>query len=350
MKLSERSQILLDRYLLAVERRLPLQGRKDMVAEIQANLLDKMEDTFAPEEVLTESQLEAELRKFGSPGSVAASYHSTDVLIAPQFNEPFLFVLRIIVPIVVAAVFLAGLISFVVGGGESPFLSFFGLLDSMFKVAVNIVGITAIALILITRFFPRAAESIKMDFMKEDRDEWKVNDLPEPVDSSDRLQIWEPIVGIIVNSFLLVILLFLFDQLVGIWWYDNNAWHVMPIFTEAFKAFIPMFAIKIGAEIVLNGIQLYQHRHSLLSRWFEVVIKGFEIMIVGLMLNAGTLLSFDQTMALEQGLPIEGAQGLALVFQNDYLRWFLIFLLVVLGIDLIKKMVQAVRKTAAGNK
>jgi hypothetical protein len=84
----------------------------------------------------------------------------------------------------------------------------------------------------------------------------------------------------------------------------------------------------------------------LLSRWFEVGIKALELTIVGLMLNAGRLLFFDEALAMEHGVSTEGVEGLSVLFQFDFLRWFLVFLLVVLGIDLIKKVVQAVRKTA----
>ena len=120
---------------------------------------------------------------------------------------------------------------------------------------------------------------------------------------------------------------------------------MVSVFTDAIKAFIPMICIKIGLDIVLYGIQLYQHRHSLLSRWFEVLIKGFEITIVGLMLNAGTLITFNGSIAIENGLPLEGVEGLNKLFQYNGLHWFLVFLVVVLGIDLVKKTVQAVRKT-----
>ena len=181
MKLSEKSQILLERYLLAVERRLPLQGRKDMIAEIEANFLDKLEDTFSPEDVLTDSQLEAELRKFGSPKSVAASYRLTDNLIGPQHNAIFNLIVTLVVPIVVAVVFFSGLLSFVVSGGETPFWSFWGLIGTMWQTAVGIIGTAAIIFMVLTRFYPHVNEKINLEFMDDQKNEWKVSELPEPV-------------------------------------------------------------------------------------------------------------------------------------------------------------------------
>ena len=108
MNLSEKSQVLLDRYMLAVERRLPLQGRKDMIAEIRSNLMDTLEDHYSPKEVLSESMMEEELRKLGSPRSVAAAYFPTDALIGPQHNTIFRLVVIYLMPIVVSVVFFAG--------------------------------------------------------------------------------------------------------------------------------------------------------------------------------------------------------------------------------------------------
>ncbi len=345
MNLSEKSQILLERYLLAVERRLPLQGRKDMIAEIKANLMDTLEDHYPAETVLSEDQMEEELHKLGSPKSVAAAYYATDAMIAPQYNTIFRLVVTRLAPIVVAAVLFAGLLSFVLSGGKSPFWSIWELLGTGWNVATGIIGTVAILLIVLTRFFPQVTPSKELNALEEVDKNWKVSDLPELVENQDKVHFWELVAGITFNVLALVFWLFLFDQLAGIWWLVGEKWYMVPIFTSAFIAFIPWIAINTGLDLAVNILILCQAKRSIAARLLEMGIKISEISLVASMLNAGTLVSFPEKLALEKGFPQAGIYGIQVLLQNDFVRWFLIFLLVVLSIDLLKKVVDIVRRS-----
>ena len=343
MNLSEKSQILLDRYMLAVERRLPLQGRKDMIAEIKSNLMDTLEDHYPPEEVLSESMLEEELRKLGSPRSVAAAYFPTDALIGPQHNTIFRLVVIYLMPIVVSVVFFAGVLSFIISGGESPFWSIWELFGTAWQLAIGIIGTAAIILMILTRFFPQVNQNNVLDFLDEDQKSWRVSDLPELVVEQEKIHTWEPIAGIVFGFLGLAFWLFLFEDLAGIWWLVNEKWRMVPIFTEAFKTFIPWIAINIGLDILLSILLVQQERRGILVRMFEMVIKVSEITLIAALLKAGTLLRFDADLALSKGFPAEGIKGIQTLFQFDFVRWFLIFLLVVLSIDLLKKAVELIK-------
>jgi hypothetical protein len=343
MKLSEKSQNLLERYLLAVERRLPLQGRKDMVAEIRANLMDTLEDHFAPEEVLTEDRLEEELRKMGSPRSVAAAYFSSDALIGPQHNSIFRTIVVYLTPIVVAVVFFAGLLSFALSGGKSPFWSVSELFGNAWQVAVSIIGTAAIVFMILTRFFPKVNQTKVLEFLDEEQKNWKVSELPELVAENDKVHLWEPTVGIIFGFFGLAFWIFLFNNLAGFWWLVDDQWHMVPIFTEAFKAFIPWFIVNTSLNILLNAWFVYKAQRDTWARIFEMIIKVSEIALVATMLNAGTLLKFDATLAQANGFPAEGIEGIQTLFQFDFVRWTLIFLLVVMSIDLLKNAYHLVK-------
>ena len=340
MKLSERSQILLDRYLLAVERRLPWQGRKDLLAEIRANLMDTLEDHYPPETTLDETMLEEELRKFGSPSSVANGYRGTDALIAPQHNPIFRLIVTRLTPIVAAVVFFAGLLSFALSGGERPFISIWELIGEAWQVAVGIIGTSAIVFMILTRFFPKVNEGIFSEVLEEEAKTWKVSDLPELVAKEEKVELWELVLGVTFGTLGLVIFLFLFDQVAGLWWFSENQWRMVPIFTDVFKAFIPWIAVNIGLNLVLN-ILLFQTQHkTTISRVFEIGIKVSEIALTAALLGAGTLVAFDSAAALQQGFPPEAVTGMQTLFRFDFVRWFLIFLTVVLSIDLVKKVVE----------
>jgi len=345
MNLSDKSKVLLERYLLAVERRLPLQGRKDMIAESKANFMDTLEDKPAPEEILSEDVLEAELREeLGSPRSVAAAYFSTDALIGPQYNSIFRLAVTILVPIVVGAVTLASIIALIVDSGENPFFGIWQMIGSAWQAAVGVIGTVAIILMVLTRFFPQLNKENLPDFFDDEQKDWSVIDLPELVVEKEKIQTWEPIVGIAFGVLFVVIFLFFFDEVVGMWWMqDDKQWHIMPVFTEAFKRFIPWMVVNAGLGILLDGLLLYQGRRSILARFFEIVIKVSEISLVGTLLNAGTLVFFDKSLALSKGFPESAIEGMQTLFRYDFVHWFLVFLLVVLIVDLVKKGVDLVR-------
>jgi hypothetical protein len=340
MKLSERSQTLLERYLLAVERRLPWQGRKDILAEIRANLMDTLDDHYPPETVVDETMLEEELRKFGSPRSVADGYRGTDALIAPQYNSLFRIVVTILTPIVVAAVFFAGVLSFALSGGESPFWSIWGLFGNAWQVAVGIIGTFAILFMILTRFFPKVNQDKLPDFLNEETKTWKVSDLPDLVAKEEKIGLWELVLGVTFGILGLVIFLFLFDQVAGFWWRSDGQWYMVPMFTDAFKAFIPWIAVNIGLNLALNILYFQTHHKTILTRLFEIGIKVSELALTAALLGAGTLVTFNSALALQKGFPPEAVSGIQTLFTYDFVHWFLIFLVVVLSIDLIRKVVE----------
>jgi len=343
MKLSEKSHILLERYLLAVERRLPWEGRKDITAEIRANLMDTLEDRVPPESVVDETMLEEALRELGSPASVAAGYRGTDALIAPQHNAIFRLIVTKLTPIVVAVVFFAGVLSFALSGGKSPFWSIWELFGNAWQVAVGIIGTAAIVFMILTRFFPKVNEGMFTEILEEEGKNWKVSDLPQPVDKEEKVSLWELVLGVTFGTLGMVILLFLFDQVAGFWWLSDGQWRMVPMFTEAFKRYIPWMAVNVGLNLALNIILFQTLRKTILTRVFEIGIKVSEIALTAALLGAGTLVAFDRALALQQGFPPEGIAGIQALFRFDLVHWFLIFLVVVLSIDLIKKVVDLVK-------
>jgi len=346
MKLSEKSQTLLERYLLAVERRLPWQGRKDLITEIRANLLDTLEDRHPLESIVDETMLEETLRQFGSPSSVAAAYRGTDALIAPQHNAIFRLIVTRLTPIVAAVVFFAGLLSFALSGGQRPFLSLWELIGETWQVAVGIIGTSAIVFMILTRFFPKVNEEAFTDVLEEEGKNWKVSDLPGLVEKEEKVELWELVMGVTFGTLGLVIVLFLFDQVAGFWWLSDNQWRMVPIFTDAFKAFIPWIAVNLGLYLVLNIMLFKTLRKTILTRIFEIGIKISELALTGALLGAGTLVTFDEALALQQGFPSAGITAIQALLRFDLVHGVLIFLVVVLSIDLIKKIVELFRSIA----
>src|SRR3569833_1061029 len=87
---------LLDRYLQAVRKYLPLRRQDDIIAELRANMESQIEDR---ESELGRSLMLGEfddfLRKMGHPMVVASRYQPQQYLIGPTVFPMYLYVLRI---------------------------------------------------------------------------------------------------------------------------------------------------------------------------------------------------------------------------------------------------------------
>jgi hypothetical protein len=88
---------LLDRYLQAVRKHLPLRRQDDIIAELRANMESQIEDKEAElGRQFTQCEFEDFLRKMGSPVMVASRYQSQQYLIGPTFFPIYLYVLRVV--------------------------------------------------------------------------------------------------------------------------------------------------------------------------------------------------------------------------------------------------------------
>jgi hypothetical protein len=87
---------LLDRYLQAVKKHLPLKRQDDIIAELRANMESQLEDK--EEELgrpLTQAEAEEWLKKMGPPVVVASRYQPQQYLIGPAFFPMYMYVLRL---------------------------------------------------------------------------------------------------------------------------------------------------------------------------------------------------------------------------------------------------------------
>ncbi len=87
---------LLDRYLQAVKKHLPLQRQDDIIAELKANLESQLDDKEAElGRPLTATEAEEWIKQLGAPIQVAAAYQPQRYLIGPAVFPTYWFVLRL---------------------------------------------------------------------------------------------------------------------------------------------------------------------------------------------------------------------------------------------------------------
>jgi hypothetical protein len=86
---------LLERYLQAVKRHLPLERQDDILAELRANMEAQLEDKESElGRKVTQGEAEDWLRAMGPPVLVASRYHVQRYLIGPALYPLYLYVLR----------------------------------------------------------------------------------------------------------------------------------------------------------------------------------------------------------------------------------------------------------------
>jgi hypothetical protein len=87
---------LLDRYLQAVKKYLPVRRQDDIIAELRANMESQIEDKEAElGRSLTPGEFDDFLRKMGHPMLVASRYQPQQSLIGPTLFPMYLYVLRL---------------------------------------------------------------------------------------------------------------------------------------------------------------------------------------------------------------------------------------------------------------
>src|SRR5215471_9440096 len=92
----ETAMELLERYLQAVKKYLPLKRQDDIIAELRANMESQIEDRESElNRPLTQGEFDDLLRKMGHPMVVASRYQPQQYLIGPTLFPMYLYVLRI---------------------------------------------------------------------------------------------------------------------------------------------------------------------------------------------------------------------------------------------------------------
>lgn len=121
---------LLERYLQAVRKYLPLRRQDDIIAELRANMESQIEDKESElGHPLTSIDLEEVLKKMGPPLLVASRYQPQQYLIGPTLFPAYLYGLRIatLVVLIVYSIAVAVVVPFVASSAT-------GVSDSLMRI------------------------------------------------------------------------------------------------------------------------------------------------------------------------------------------------------------------------
>lgn len=130
---------LLERYLQAIRKYLPLRRQDDIIAELRTNMESQIEDRESElGRALTQGEFEDILRKMGHPMLVASRYQPQQYLIGPAIFPMYFYVLRI-------AMLWAFIICMIVAAVVTPLTQTGGqaVIDALFRTPGALVQVAA---------------------------------------------------------------------------------------------------------------------------------------------------------------------------------------------------------------
>lgn len=269
-----KAQELLERYLYAFSRRLPLKQRDDIARELRSQLLDRLEDESGSETIDQET-VRRVLEQSGSPERLAMGYTQNQYLIGPGIFPLF----RMVVLIVMLVVAVVSILSMTVAVATGSGLELFERIAGLFTSLLAALGSTTAVFFVIERLGPDT------DWGNELYDSWDISDLPEVRRMGD-VKLWEQVVTVI-GSLVLIIGLNGFASRIGAYFQADGGWTFIPMLTEGFYDLLPFLSFRWALSILLAGLLLYRKREGLFEALFAIILHALDLAIAIFILDKG---------------------------------------------------------------
>jgi hypothetical protein len=272
---------LVERYLQAVGKLLPVAQRADILSELRSSLYDTLENEH--DQPVSESEVVALLKRTGSPQEVAAAYYPNgQYLIGPQLYPLFLMVARI----ALVVIFITQII-----------FSAFHLIDSLsIKAIINSIVDIATTMAFGLGFLVAIFWAMQRLEVKPEAEVFNPLDLPELAPEAETVS-YSSQVGAILTDVLVLAVLGRFIQEGNLAWIDGSV-----VENPVLMPFIPFLITLSVAGIILNIFVMWQQEWSLRTRLAE-----FALNLVSLVAVVIVLVQHDQWLI---------AQGAASLFEN----------------------------------
>ena len=258
---------LLDKYISEVGKHLPRKQRADIEAEIRSTLEDMLDERKPAQGAVDDATVIELLKEYGPPAEVAARYqtHQHQYLIGPRLFPIFMLVTRIVFSVLIV-------LSLVGLGAELAKTGFTGTgivssVGSWFASTLSGL-ITALGhLVLVLAIIERT--TFERNFEEEPK-EWDPRELyntpdPDRIDSADHI-------AAILFTFLGLVILNLYPNLLSINIVDNGTSTSIPILTETFFRFLPWINVMSLLLIGFNAFMLSQRIWKSTTRILSILI------------------------------------------------------------------------------
>ncbi len=259
---------MIESYIAEFGALLPKKGRADIQRELQSLIQDGIDsrlgsDTEGDDQDVSAKLVSEVLLEFGSPEQMALQYRGDRYLIGPKLFPLFKLVTSIVFTVLTCLHILAFLISYWGVGSINLFSPGSGIVEAYIRSIGFSFAIITVVFGLIEWYYGS-------DFAPETETEAWEPSMLEPKDDPDRVKRFELITGIVFAIVGLGVGLSLIAP--G----GMLAW----LFTESFKALIPLFIISAGVDILLKGLLIWKNRWNVWLRWFEIATTGISIYVI----------------------------------------------------------------------
>ncbi len=242
--------VLIERYIYDVTRRLPESSRADVKKELQANISDMLPEKPSQEEV------KKVLTSLGEPRIMANGYRSKQrYLISPEWMDDYLRVLKIVLIVFGAISLVFGMIDAILNLEAVTVIGILG--EVLGKTVSEVIQSLLRGFALVTLIFV----GIDAYHLSEKKSTWNLEKLPViPKEEQSKISRTGSFVGLVVSSvFGVIFIYFLFKHAQYLGWYENlTQWTmIIPLFNDApIQTFIPIFIVSLALSVIVQILKI----------------------------------------------------------------------------------------------
>lgn len=276
------AQEWMDRYVYAVGEALPLRERGDVEAEIRSLIQDELEARGATLDDPNEQVVLSVLEQFGRPEELAARYAPPRALIGPTLFPIFRLVTTIVL-LVLVGVWVFGVVVDV-GMYQRPLTNPAAMVGDLVGGLLQTFGTIVLIFALIETF---ARGKIEAEVKQQP---WNPRTLPK-IERGERVKVSELVAGI-AFSLVAILVLNAYPEWISAIVIKDGEVSATPLLSENFLVFVPWLTLLWGLSIALDAYVLAQGRWRPLTRWLQIGLSAFGLVIFGQMLMTEPLVTW----------------------------------------------------------
>ena len=256
---------MIDRYVYAVTKRLPVEQRADIEKELRGLIEDMLSEEMATG-LKEDAAVESILRKMGYPALLAARYRGTPQhLIGPGLYYLYELVLKIVLLATGGGLLIAMIVSFLTNGSTHPLQTILETVGSLFTGLIGAFGWVTLIFAAIERYSPE-----KIDVSKTEA--FDPRDLPQIPLKQDRIHPSDPIASMVFILIAMVVANYV-PRFVCLYWTGMSAADRVPLFNEAvYRMYLPFILVILAIGLVREIAKLVAGRWTIPLSIFHLLV------------------------------------------------------------------------------
>lgn len=263
---------LLDQYLYAIRKKLPKDGKDEILKELESSLLDSMESSYGPNP--TEVEIKETIKAFGSPSSVAVEYGRSKYVINPELTDLYFMISKIIIFALLGAfsiIFIIKLFSDTGSDLNVP-IELVSIISNTLGSSLSAIGWVTIAFALISRF----------SGSKNFSDDWNPDDLEELPSKKESVSI----IGSIFGLFFIMVAIVIFNLYPSLINVPTKTFiragfnMIHTIDLEVFKSYLLILNVLWFVEIIYIILTLITMKITKSLKIFRIILDGSGIVFL----------------------------------------------------------------------